>query len=213
MIAQCNRFYGAVRILKSYIDNGEMGKAYGAEFYREGGDIEPMGYNNWFRDEALSGGAIQDLHVHDTDMVNFLFGMPKAVSTIGVNRIPGAGFDALSTNYVYDDKIVSARCDWTIAHDKFNTRSIRTNFEKGYIFIDRTTDRNAFVKVLTDGTTEDLWDKLGFDMYYNETVYFAECIEKNLPCSDCLPESTADSIRIVMAEKESAKKQGEKVYL
>ena len=143
MIAQCNRFYGAVRILKSYIDNGEMGKAYGAEFYREGGDIEPMGYNNWFRDEALSGGAIQDLHVHDTDMVNFLFGMPKAVSTIGVNRIPGAGFDALSTNYVYDDKIVSARCDWTIAHDKFNTRSIRINFEKGYII----KNDNFFVMV------------------------------------------------------------------
>ena len=213
MIAQCNRFYGAARLMKKYIDNKELGKAYSAEFYREGGSMEPMGYNNWFRDENLSGGGIHDLHVHDVDLVNFFFGKPKAVSTVGINRISGAGFDAISTNYVYDDLIVNAKCDWTISHDKFNVRSFRVNFEKGYIFVDRTAGRNAFVKVMSDGTVEDLWDKLGKEMYYNEIVYFANCVANNLPCTECMPESTMDSIKIVEAEKKSAMSQGKKIIL
>ena len=213
MIAQCNRFYGAAKIMKEYIDNGKMGKAYSAEFYREGGSLGPMGYKNWFRDEKLSGGAIHDLHVHDVDLINFFFGTPNAVSVVGLNRVPGGGTDALSANYIYDDLFVNAKCDWTIENDKFNSRAIRVNFEKGYIFVDRTAGRNVFVRVESDGTEEDLMDKLDPNMYYNEIVYFIDCLVNNKPCSLNTPEASMESIRIVLAEKESVKKRGELIKL
>ena len=45
--------------------------------------------NNWYIDPAVSGGAALDLHLHDTDMVHFLFGKPKAVFSRGVNDVTG----------------------------------------------------------------------------------------------------------------------------
>ena len=213
MIAYCSRFLGATMIMKEYIDNGELGKPYSAEFHRLGGSLGPMGYNNWFRDEKLSGGAMLDLHIHDVDAIHNLFGMPKAVSAVAMNRIPGAGYDAMSVNYIYDDLFVNAQCDWTVVGNKFDSRSFRINFEKGYLFVDRTADRTAFVKVDSEGNVEDLWEKVDSNMYYNEITYYIDCLVNNKPVEYCLPEDSAESVRIVQAEMKSADLKGEKVEL
>ena len=214
MIAYCNRFYGGARIIKEMIDTEEFGKVRSAEFRREGGSTGPMGWNNWFRDGELSGGATLDLHIHDVDMIRWMFGMPKAVSTCAATVMTKNGYDAISANFIYDNNVfVNATCDWTIPHDKFNTRSIRVNFENGYVFVDRTDGRSAFVKVSSEGEVTDLTDKIGFDAYYEEIKYFAECVRegKDLECN--FPEESIDSVRLVMAEIKSADLGGEKVTL
>ena len=213
MIAHCSRFMGASMLIKEYIENCELGKPYSAEFHRQGGSLDEMGYNNWFRDVKLSGGAMLDLHVHDVDMIYGMFGMPKAVSAAAKNRIDGAGWDAMSINYMYDDMFVSAICDWTIYQNKFDSRTIRVNFEKGYIFVDRTADRNAFLKVDIDGNVEDLWEKVDANVYYTEIKYYIDCLTNNKPVDYCLPEDSAKAIRIVQAEMKSADLKGEKVEL
>lgn len=64
---------------------------------------------------------MHDQHVHDVDMVQYLFGMPKAVSSIGKIILEGSGHDSVSTNYLYDDKkVVNAQDDWTM-QDKCST--------------------------------------------------------------------------------------------
>ena len=213
MIAHCSRFLGAFQIMRECAKNGEMGKVRCAEFYREGGDLEPMGYKNWFRDESLSGGAILDLHVHDIDLVRAAFGMPKAVSVAARNDIPGAGYDALAVNYIFDDCFASAKCDWTIKNDKFNTRSIRFNYEKGYIYVDRSPDRMTFIKVDSEGNEENLIDKIDAAMYYNEIVYYIDCLNNNKPVDKCPPDESRDSIKIAMAAKKSADLGGALVTL
>ena len=213
MIAQCSRFLGAFREMYKVCQSGELGKVRHAEFYREGGSLEPMGYQNWFRNESLSGGAILDLHVHDADLIRAAFGMPKAVSTIAANHIPGAGYDALTTHYIYDDMFVCANCDWTTAHNKINSRSFRMNFEKGYMFVDRSPERTIFLKMDINGNAEDLTDKIDAGMYYNEITYYMDCLNSGKPVSLCPPEETAESVKIALAEKKSADLQGEKVYL
>ena len=214
MIAYCNRFYSGARVIKELIDSEEFGKVRSAEFRREGGSDQPMGCNNWFRNGELSGGAILDLHIHDVDMIRWMFGMPKAVSTCAASYMTKNGYDALSTNFIYDNNVfVNATCDWSIAHDKFNTRSIRVNFENGYIFVDRTSGREAFVKVSRDGVVTDLSDKIAFDAFYEEIKYFAECVRegKQLECN--FPVESIDSVKMVMAEIKSADLGGEKVIL
>lgn len=215
MAAYCNRFFPAFRIMKEYVDSGRFGKVVSAEFRREGGSRGPMGYENWFRDEKLSGGAMLDLHIHDVDMLIALLGMPTAVSAMARKLIPGSGYDAMSVNYRFGDgAFANATCDWTIPHDKFNTRAIRVNLDGGYLFLDRSPNRTTFLAVAADGTTEDLTERIGAaDLYYNEIVYFMECLKNGTPPALCLPESSALSVKLVEAEMRSADLGGELVRL
>lgn len=213
MSAYCNRFYDAARYIRDLIQTGELGAVRNAEFCREGGPA-PTGVDMWFRNAELSGGAMLDLHIHDVDMIRWMFGMPKAVSVVGKSVVTEGGYDILSANFLYENNVfVHAFCDWYTEHDKFNTRVIRVNFEKGYVYVDRSPDRVAFVKVTSDGEVTDMADKLNFNAYYNEIIYFANCLEKGLPVSESLPEDSLDSVRIVMAEMRSADLGGEKVSL
>lgn len=214
MIAHCNRFYEATMLIRETIESGELGKVRSAEYYREGGSKNPMGWNNWFRDGDLSGGATLDLHIHDVDVINWLFGTPKAVSVGAASVVTKNGYDALCANFYYDNGVfVHASCDWTIANDRFNTRTFRVNFEKGYIFCDRTRNRQVVVKVAEDGTTTEYPEYVNFNAFYNEIVYFADCLENDKPVSLCPPEQSVEAVRIVMAEIESADKGGELVRL
>ena len=214
MIAYCNRFYVGAREIKKMIDSKEFGEVRSAEFRREGGDENPFGWNNWFRDGDLSGGAILDLHIHDVDMIRWMFGMPKAVTASAASYITRNGYDAVSANFIYDNNVfVNATCDWTIAHDKFNTRCIRVNFAKGYVFVDRTDGRTAFVKVARSGEVTDMTENLKFDAYYEEIKYFASCVREGKKLDYNLPSESIDSVRIVMAEMESADRNGEKIVL
>ena len=211
MVAYCNRFYSGAREIKRIIDSKELGKVQSAEFRREGGSINPMGWNNWFRDGELSGGVTLDLHIHDVDMVRWMFGMPKAVTMSALSQMTKNGYDKLSTNFIYEDMFVNATCDWTIAHDRFNTRCIRVNFEDGYVFLDRTEGRSGFVKVKRDGTVTEFPDLIGFDAYYEEIKYFVGCVKEGKKVDYNIPSESVDSVKIVMAQMKSADLGGEKV--
>ena len=79
-----------------------------------------------------SGGALLDQHLHDVDTINWLFGLPEAVSTLGRNIISGSGYDAVSTQYLYpDNKVVNAQDDWTLNGDYGFQMLFRVNFEQG----------------------------------------------------------------------------------
>lgn len=214
MIAHCTRFMGATYIIKEEIAKGELGKVRNAEYFRQGGSRGPAGYNNWFRDEKLSGGALLDLHVHDVDVVRGLFGMPKAVSTVGANVIAdGSGYDEVSSFLIYDDMHVFAKADWSLVKDRYNVRAIRVNFDNGYIFIDRTSGREVYSRVDGEGNLTDLIEKKNDDMYYNEIVYFIDCLENDKPFDLCPPSESIDAVRIIEAEKKSADLRGEKIKI
>jgi predicted dehydrogenase len=214
MIAHCNRFMDLMKVIRDICRSGELGAVRSAEFQREGGHRQPMGWNNWFRDGRLSGGAMLDLHVHDVDIINWLFGMPESVSAVAANVIPGSGYDSMSVNYHYSNGVfVHASCDWTIVNDQFNTRVTRVNFEKGYVYCDRTAGRQAFIKMSEDGTATDLSAALKSDFFYNEIMYYVDCLQNGRRVEHCPPEESIKAIRLVMAEMASADRGGEKVSL
>ncbi len=214
MIAHCSRFSDAVRIIKETIQSGELGKVRSAQFFWEGGSKDPMGWNNWFQDGDLSGGAILDLQVHAVDIARCLFGMPQAVSTGASSVMTKNGYDAMSGNVYYENGIfVNFISDWSIAHDKFNTRCYRVNFENGYIIRDTTPNRQMFVKVAEDGTVTDYFDRIGFDGYREEIEYFADCVANDKPLDYNPPEESLDVVRIAMAQIKSADLGGERILV
>ena len=75
-IGQVIRFWDEYVVLKEIIEEGKYGKVVNANFRRLS-PIPTWGWDNWLLDASRSGGAGQDLHIHDIDYVLSLFGEPK----------------------------------------------------------------------------------------------------------------------------------------
>ena len=202
MIAQCLRFWPAYETLKDYVVQETFGKLTCAYFARHGGT--PLwSWQNWLLDERRSGGCLLDQHVHDVDIVNWLLGLPEAVSSIGVNLHPGAGFDAVSTQYRYPGKVVNTQDDWSMNGADMPFKMLfRVNFEQGALVFEDGT-----LKIYPNG--QDGFEAPGGDDgYYREICYFADHLASGEPMDTATPESTRQTIRIAAAERASARRGG-----
>lgn len=213
MIAQSTRFADEVGYMKKFIEEGSFGKVLNAEF-SACGDIYPSwGYNDWFKDGKLSGGVMLDVQAHSIDLINWFFGMPKAVSTVAYECEGATGYSLVSANHIYDGFYVYSYSDW--AQNSFhNQRARRVNFENGYIYFN-STFKPAFATVDKDGNVTDLSDKVrrGYDTKANEIEYFVDCIKNNKYPDYCPPEQTAGVIKIMRAQEKSADNNGMPVWL
>lgn len=93
MPAMCMRYWPAWVKLHELIRSEAHGRVRSAEFHRLGS--RPGWAEEFYADEARSGGALYDLHIHDTDFIVHCFGLPRSVSTSGDGL-------HLSTIYHYD---------------------------------------------------------------------------------------------------------------
>ncbi len=203
MIGQCLRFWDEYRVLRGLVDSGELGKVTAGMFYR-GGSFPAWSFENWYAHKELGGGAIFDQHVHDVDMVNYLFGMPEAVSSNGRVLIEGSNFDTVCTNYIYKDGPVAfSHNDWTLSSGF--AHGYRVNFENG------TLEMGKELKLTRKGAPAEVIEFTKTNALTNETTYFAECILGEHANEINPPESSRESIRLVLAEIASAEKCAEKV--
>ena len=201
-IAQCIRFWPEYEVLANMVSSGELGQVISARFVRQS-PTPTWASDNWLMDAKLSGGAMLDLHIHDVDFILSLFGKPKAVVTRAGNLVTeGHPVDQIFTAYLYDDFACAAECGWVMP-DSFP-------FEMGYQVLGAKGmlefslakapmltfypfDGEPYAPELAPGTG-----------YERELPYFVECIESNTPPARVTPESARDSVRLVMAEVESA---------
>jgi predicted dehydrogenase len=204
MIGQCLRFWPAYQYLKESVEDKRYGEVTGGYFFRGSG--APKG---WFLDGGKSGGCILDMHIHDADMVHWLFGKPEKVSTLARNVIPGSGYDVVSTHYIYPDgKVLNAQADWTLEGDFGFSMTYRVNFEGGNLVFE-----NGQVKVNPNnapGFIAELSEDMG---YYRQIKYFIESVEAGKPVSICTPESAVGTLEIIEAEMRSADEGGMLVQL
>ncbi|WP_219833977.1 Gfo/Idh/MocA family protein [Paenibacillus sp. R14(2021)] len=202
MIGQCLRFWPAYVYLKEAVEKGTFGKVTSASFFRGSGTPT---WGPWLLEGDKGGGALLDMHEHDTDIVNWLFGMPDTVSCQALNVIPGSGYDIVSTNYRYGDgKVVNAQVDWTLQGDFGFEMNYRVNFEAGNVSF-----RGGGVQV-NPGGAPGFNPELPADQgYYYELKYFAETLIAKQPLAAIPTRSTQDSIRIIEAERQSASFSGE----
>jgi predicted dehydrogenase len=96
MPAMCMRFWPGWSELKEVVKKKPYGKVQVASFRRLS---PPPGWSKAiYNNASLSGGALLDLHIHDTDFVQFLFGRPKSVYSTGVVS-KGNSIDHVVTQY------------------------------------------------------------------------------------------------------------------
>lgn len=203
MIAQCLRFEPCYEYLKECVASEKYGAVVEGFFFR-GGSTPKWSYQNWYLDKNKSGGCLLDQHIHDVDMINWLFGKPEAVSTMAKNIVPGSGYDMVSTHYSYPDgKVINSQDDWTLNGDFGFESSFRVNFEKAIVICEKGVlkvyphDGKSFVPEIDKNSG-----------YYKEIKYFSDAIINDKPIEISAPESTMDTIKIAEAERESADNKG-----
>lgn len=109
MVGHVLRYFPEFRIIKSLIDGREQGRVLAAHFKRI--IAEPAWWDP--RDLERTGGPAIDLHIHDSDFVQFLFGMPESVASNGFVRRGGI-VEHLHTHYHFGGRsmAISAEGGW-----------------------------------------------------------------------------------------------------
>jgi predicted dehydrogenase len=164
---------------------------------------------NWFTDESKSGGVALDLHIHDTDMVNFLFGMPKSV-TSSANYNSDGVMTYISTLYDVGGAVVSSDGCWAMTQTFGFEASYMVTFENAIVVMD--VNREDALSVFPAKGKKFAPRIKGGDGYEYEIKWFADKLKGLDVESVTTPEQSCDSVRSVDAEKRSAK-SGRKVVL
>lgn len=203
MPAMCLRFWPEWAWLKRVIEDQTYGKLLSLSIQRLS---EPP---HWSRDVYLkgkeSGGALLDLHIHDTDFVIFCFGKPKEIYTTAQTFLSGA-FDYVSTIYRFENgPSVTAEGSWLL-HQGFGFKmSYRADFEHATIDYDSKRGQEALI-IYENGKGKTIislqWPDP--DGYVGELRYFVECIEKETPPQIVTAEDGYWSVKICELEEHSA---------
>ena len=206
-VGQVIRFWDEYVALRGIIDGGKLGKIKSATFRR----LSPSpdwGWNNWLHDIPLSGGAAQDLHVHDVDYVLSVFGTPKKIYSLK-NRI-GEENSYINTLMEYDGFPVSVEGTWDLPASFPFTASFRVVFEGGVVdfggghFTLYTESGAEEIKIekkdlsVSGGTSGNISDLGG---YYNELLYFTERAAAGEPIAMATLESASASLAFLLLDE------------
>lgn len=201
MIGQILHFFWEYDYLKNAVDDGRFGKVLAASFSRLSSPPR-WAWENWFMDYERSGGAMTDLHIHDVDMVRYLFGEPKAVSCQAQSFL--SGNDTCFTNFYYESKMpVHATGDWNLWGVEFKA-GFRVTFEKAVLVMDGS-GLTVYPADYSEPWKPENHDPIGFDA---EIGYFAGVIEGKYKNTKNPAWSAAKSIKLVEAMRKSAAEGG-----
>ena len=205
-IGHCVRFWPEYAKAKEIIDSGEYGRVIAAMFQRLG-SAPTWSIDNWFLDEERSGGMALDLHIHDTDFVQYLFGIPNAVSSFAAKDASG-GIIHIVSQYLYDDdKVITAEGGWAMTPTFGFEMSFNIVLEKATLVYDLTREP-MFKLCPAEGQVVTPEVQKG-DGWLLEIEHFAKTIRGEKVEEITTLEQSRDSVRIVAAEKESARKMEE----
>lgn len=198
MCAMCMRFWPGWTWLKHAIDDHRYGKLLSLSFRR----IASHPQGPFYQDGDANGGAALDLHIHDADFVQFLFGLPKSVSSVGYSSKTTA-VDHIATRYgVGIDALVRAEGSWAMADGYAFCMQYTANFENATAEFDSNSDHP--LRLYKDGETEniELEDGMGYD---HEIAYFLDCVRNNRQPEIVTMHDAANAVRLIEAEVESVR--------
>ncbi|HET6880889.1 MAG TPA: Gfo/Idh/MocA family oxidoreductase [Pirellulales bacterium] len=112
--------------------SGKYGKLWGGHFKRIIADPQWL---KDFYDPQGAGGPVIDLHIHDAHFIRLLWGMPRAVQSIGRRR--GEMLEFVNTQFLYDDEtLVTAASGVIQQQGRSFTHGFEVYFEKATMSYD-----------------------------------------------------------------------------
>ena len=198
LIAQCLRFWPEYVALRKLVLSGRCGRVVAADFFRASCAPDPKGAHGWFLDEKKSGGCLLDLHIHDADMIAWLFGKPKCVSAWTHLRADGV-LNHAQLRYAYPDKIVSATVSWAAARTLGFEASFRVTLEDATIVLDAKRPNPFMVYPSTGKPFAPKVPKMG--AYEAEQRYFLDLLAGRADTSILTARDARDSIALLEKAK------------
>jgi predicted dehydrogenase len=200
-IGHCIRFWPEYAAARRIVQSGKYGKARAASFRR----ISPVpgwSWKNWLINAKKSGGAIMDMHIHDTDFVQYLFGLPAAVRSQAVVG-PSGGFDYVATQYVYEDrKVVAAEGGFVASPGLPFEMSFCLSLEKATLVYDC---RCKPTLLLYPAKGKSITPKIeSGDGWLREIAHFIKKITGAKVPQIISPLDSLNAVKIVLAESQSA---------
>ena len=195
MVGHVLRFMPPYTKLKHWIDSGEYGELKFLSMSRFSGVPSWGQWKEKQKAYGSSGGALFDLLIHDIDFLQYALGLPDGVESF---YLPGAlsEHDYVRARWKYKgrDLVVMVEGGDTF-HSNFPFHAAYSaRFEKASVLY--TTFRPDIIQVATDAEIQEL-DAGDADLgFYNETEYFAQCVEKGEAPVQCLPESALQTIEL-----------------
>lgn len=207
MPAMCMRFWPEWEWIKRAVAEQHYGRVMAATFRRLGS--YPVG---WFMNGAMSGGALLDLHIHDTDFVYHLFGKPRGVFSQGYRAASGE-VDHVVTHYLYDNApggggagapgpLVTAEGGWTMSAGFPFTMKLTVVFERATVDFDLARDSASTLMLYADGKGQAV-PHATTDGWTGELAYFLECVKTGQRPERVTAEDAVAGIAITEAEGRS----------
>lgn len=216
-VGHCIRFWPEYQALRKYIRDGCGGRLLSLSLSRQSSRPDYT-VDDWANNEQRSGGAALDLHIHDTDFVLALFGLPRSVHSRAVFDYSGPSH--IFTHYDYPDVVVSAEGGWNYPPQWGFRMAFQALFENACVDYDSgksptlTETRNdgaqkplAFEAPATGESQSNDGNISNLGGYYNELRTFVNCILRGVAPADATLQDARASLSVVFAEIESARVQ------
>jgi len=199
MPAMCMRFWPGWSWLKQKVDQGAYGKVLAARFRRVS---ERPGWSQQgtYGGGMDLGGALFDLHIHDTDFVQFLFGRPKGIFSTGVIGAAGS-IDHVVTQYIFPGgPAVHAEGGW-LQMAGFNM-GFTIHCERATLEFDFALSPDS-VRITEPGQSSRSIQGEDADGYGGEIRYFVECVASRRPPAIVTARDGMSALEICEAEEKS----------
>lgn len=202
MPAHCLRFWPEWAWLKQAIADARFGRVLAVKLTRLS---EPPGWSQGtYLKGDESGGALLDLHIHDTDFVQFCFGRPRAVCSTGQSLLSGA-IDHVTTIYqVAGGASVVAEGSWLMGPGHGFKMAYQAVFENATADYDSSRGAEA-LKVFEKGKGARVIQCDGADGYVGELRHMIEAIAAGRPPSVVTADDGLSAVEICEAEERSVK--------
>ena len=195
------RFWPGWSWLKQTVDEQTYGRVLAARFRRLS-EMPGWSKQGTYTGATDLGGALFDLHIHDTDFVQFLFGRPKSVFSNGVTG-PNGSIDHVTTQYNYaKGPAVYAEGSWLLAKG-FNM-AYTLHCERATL--DFNLSRGADAMQITETGQSPRVVKLdGRDGYGIEVSYMLAAVQSGKPPAVVTGHEAITTLEICEAEEKSVK--------
>ena len=198
-VGQVLRFWPEFDFIKRTLDSGEYGALKGANFKRI--ISAPKWGGNSYTNLPESGGPGIDLHIHDSDFINYMLGVPDSVYSSGI-LVDGKHAQFIATHYAYEELGVTVTCQsGAMGHSgRPFEHGFDIYFENGTIQYSSTWGDPLCV-VTSDGVTEPELSKE--DGFVREIQYAVETIANDTEPTLLSGQSARDSLDLCWREVES----------
>ncbi len=185
MVAHCIRFWPEYVWVKKAVESGEYGSVIAADFSRLT-DAPAWADDSWLADPAKSGGIALDLHIHDLDFIQYLFGTPTTIRSVGIGHV--------QTQVDYGDgRAITATASWAMPRSFGFQMSFKIIFETAALVFD-----GSALKVYPSEGEPFTPEVAAGDGYKGEIEYFSGLLAGTNTKIIIPPEQARESVRMAL---------------